>query len=468
MDSVKKNFIYDAVYQILILIIPFLTTPYIARIIGVDGVGIYSYTYSIVNYFMMFALLGMNNYGNREISKCKDDKIELSKTFWEIYTLQFLITLIVTILYVGYIYFFSPKYLLITLIQGIYLISVFLDINWLFCGLQEFKITITRSAFIKILTLILIFTFVKDEGDLWKYILIMSSMTLLNQLVLWPFLRKKISFVKINIKNIKRHIKPTIILFIPVIATSIFKVMDKIMIGNISSVTEVGYYENSEKMLNIILSVVSALGTVTLPQMTYLYNNNKIDEYKKIFSKSISFLIFIVLPVIAGFLVTSNDLVYLYLGESFQKSSIILKILSISLLFSPIASIIRMQVLIPQSRDKQYIISVIAGATINFILNLFLIPYIQSIGAAISTVLAEGVVFFIEIYYIRNEFTIVKDIKNIFRFFISSLYVFFFASLIGIFVDNIIIRLLLQIIVGLLSYIIGNLQYIKTIIKSRG
>lgn len=460
MNKLKSNFIYDSLYQVIVLIIPFITIPYVARTIGVDGVGIYSYTYSIVNYFMMFALLGMNTYGNREVSKCQDNKNELNKTFTEIYLLQFIITFIVLIIYVLYILLFDPPYLLVSIIQGIYLISVFFDINWLFCGLQEFKVTVTRSIFIKIITFISIFIFVKGQTDLWKYVLILSSTTLLNQIILWPFIKGRVKFTKVNIKDLKKHLKPTAILFIPVIATSIFKVMDKIMLGNFSSVTEVGYYENAEKMLNIILSVVSALGTVTLPQMTYLYSKGNFEEFKKVFYKSISFLFFIILPVIAGFLAVSYDLVFLYLGNSFIKSSYILNILSISLLFSPFASIIRMQILIPQSRDKQYIISVIIGAIVNFVLNIILIRLYNSIGASIATVIAEMLVFVVEYYFIKNEYNIFVEYKNIIRFILSSIIMYFVVLIIGFIIKCTILKLIIQIVFGIFIYFILNLKYI--------
>ena len=295
------------------------------------------------------------------------------------------------------------------MIQLIYLISVAFDINWLFCGLQKFKFTVTRSGIIKIVSLILIFLFVKDENDLNKYIFILAGTTLLNQLILWPFLKKEVKFVKVKSKNIIKHLKPTLILFIPVLATSIYKTMDKIMIGNMSNMSEVGYYENAEKMLNIIISVISALGTVTLPQMTYLYNNHNDDAFKRVFDKSLTFVIFMVLPVIFGFWATADDLVFIYLGNGFSESAILLRLLSISLIFSTIAQIVRMQLLIPRNKDKEYIISVILGALINFIFNFILIRKYEAIGATIGTILAETIVCILQCYYVRKDI----PIKNI-------------------------------------------------------
>lgn len=467
MERMKKNFIYNATYQVLILLIPFLTTPYLARTIGVKGVGIYSYTYSIVNYFMMFALLGMNTYGNREISKISDDNEKLNKTFSSIYFLQVILTICVSVIYIMYILFFNKEYMFINIIQILYVVSVAFDINWFFCGMQEFKITVTRSGIIKIITFLLIITFVKNENDLWKYILILAMSTFLNQLILWFFINGRVKIVRVRMKDIVKHIKPTLILFIPVIATSVFKIMDKIMIGKIISVNEVGYYENAEKMLNIILSLVSALGTVTLPQMTYLFTNKEMKKYNTILSKSLKFVLFIVFPVIFGFWAISSDLINIYLGSAFNKTSVLLNILAISLLFTPIANIIRMQILIPQSKDKEYIIAVILGAIFNFIFNIILINKFNSIGAAIATVIAEFIVFLIEYLFTMKYIEMKKILLSMLRFCISAMIMYIVICAIAKEIDNVYLRLIIEIIVGVIVYISLNYKNIYKYIKEK-
>lgn len=465
MNKITKNFIYNAIYQILILLIPLITTPYVARNLGAEGVGIYSYTYSIVYYFMMFALLGMNNYGNREISKLSNDREKRNNVFSEIYYLQCFITIIIIGLYTVFIFFADKEYFIFFLINSLYIISVIFDINWFFCGLQEFKLTIIRSGIIKICTFIAILFFVRNINDLWKYIFILAFSTLFNQMILWPFLRGKVSFVKVKINNIFRHLKPTLILFIPIIAISIFRIMDKIMIGAIINVTEVGYYENSEKMLNILLSVIGALGTVTLPQMTYLYSQNKLDEYNQILKNSLQLTLFITFPTICGFLVIADDLITVYLGNNFFKSIILLKILSISLLFTPIANIIRMQILIPREKDKEYIVSVSLGAIANLFLNILLINKWNSIGASIATIIAEFIVFFVEIIYTYRYIDYKSIFKGVYKFFISSILMLICLFIIGKFINNMILRMIIQILSGIAIYFILNYSFIKDALK---
>lgn len=462
MSKLKSNFIYNAIYQILILIIPLITTPYVARTIGAEGVGTYSYTYSIVLYFMMFALLGMNNYGNREVSKVRDDKEKLNRTFSSIYYLQLIVTLIVSIIYIIYVLLNSREYFTIQIIQVLYLVSVAFDINWLFCGLQKFKMTVTRSAILKILNLVLILIFVKDAEDLNKYIFILAFMTLLNQLILWPFRKKEVSFIRVSRKEIFKHLKPTIILFIPVLASSVYRTMDKIMIGKMANMSEVGYYENAEKMLNIVLSVINALGTVTLPQMTYLYSKENLEEFKRIFKKSILFVFFSVFPVIFGFLATADILVLLYLGEGFTESAVLLKVLSISLIFTSVASIIRMQLLIPRGKDKEYTTSILIGAIVNFIFNMIFIRRYGAIGATIGTILAEFLVCFFQCMAIRKDINLKEYLPSCLKFFITSLVMFIIVYFVGKNMEKTLLTLVIQVTLGVFIYCILNYKYIKS------
>ena len=225
MKQVNKNFIYNVIYQIFIYIIPLISVPYVSRKLGVDNIGIYSYTYSIVYYFMLAAMLGINNYGTREIAKCKDNIEKRSRLFCSLYLMQIILNLVMLVLYMIAIVVLN-NYKKIMIIQTIYLISVMFDINWLFFGMEKFKITISRNVIIKILSLCLIFVFVRNECDLWKYTIIMALSTLVSQLYLFIYLKKYISIKKVSLKDAFSHLKKCIVLFIPVIAYSIYRVMD--------------------------------------------------------------------------------------------------------------------------------------------------------------------------------------------------------------------------------------------------
>lgn len=458
----KKNFIYNIIYQILILILPLITVPYVSRILGADGIGIYSYTYSIVYYFMIIAMLGLNNYGNRSIAKVRDQKEKLSREFWSIYVFQLIMSIIMVILYLIYLWIFNKEYKLASYIQTIYIISAMFDINWFFFGIEKFKITITRNTIIKVLTLILIFIFVKNKGDVWIYTLILAGSTLFSNVILFSCLHKYIDFVKVNITDVMRHLKPNLILFLPVIAVSIYKIMDKIMLGFLSNISEVGLYENAEKIMQVPVAIISALGTVMLPRVSNMISNQKESEVKQLISRTMPFIMFITFPMILGLICISKDFSLIFFGEGFEKTGIIIKYLSITILFLSWGNVIRTQYLIPKEKDKEYIISAFIGAIINFIINCIFIPTYGAIGACIGTILAEFFVMFYQSWVIRKELPLKSYIVNSIGFLIKASIMFIIITFIGEYVKiNTLYKMILQISVGVIIYVVLNIKYIN-------
>ncbi len=464
LSSVKKNYLYNVVYQLLILILPLITAPYLSRVVGAEGVGIFSYTYSIVYYFMLICLLGVNNYGNRCIAKTKSNKEEMSRTFWGIYTFQVFMGLLMILIYLIYVFLFENEYKIIGLIQVLYIVSSVFDINWFYFGLEEFKLTITRNSFVKIGSVILIFIFVKNPSDLWKYTLIMSGMTVLSQLLLWGFVKKRINFVKLKKEDILKHIKPNFILFIPVIATSIYRVMDKIMVGNMSTVTEVGYYENAEKIINVPLALIAALGTVMLPRISnILVQKDKEEVEKKIdnyINKSISLIMFMSFAMSFGIIAVGYNFAPLYYGADFQKSGVLMMILAITIPMTAFANVLRTQYLIPKEMDKIYLKAVFLGAIINLISNFIFIPYFASIGACLGTIAAEFTVMLYQIIALRKYLSIKKYVKNIIPFFVKAIIMFIVVYALNYIDMKSIIRLVSQIALGCAIYGILNIRYI--------
>lgn len=463
--SPKKNFMYNIIYQCLVLIIPLVTAPYLSRVIGAKGVGTYSYTYSVVYYFMLFTLLGVNNYGNRSIAKVRDNKEKLSKTFWSIYILQFIMGSLMIIMYLMYIFIWNTTYRNIALIECLFVVSAMLDINWMFFGLEEFKKTITRNTFIKVGNVLLIFLFVKSKSDLWKYTLIMAGMTCLSQLILWGFLKQKINLVKISFNDIKQHIKPNLILFIPVIAVSLYKMMDKIMLGFLTNVTEVGFYENAEKIISIPITLITALGTVMLPRMSNIIANGENNKANSYIAKSISFVMFMSLAMCFGLIGIGYDFAPLYFGDEFQKTGILIEMLAVTLPFLSFANVIRTQYLIPREKDKIYIISVSLGAIINFVLNFLLIPKLESIGACIGTIAAEISVMMYQTISVRKELDIKGYIGNISSFFIKAIIMFICIYLTNYIKINGVLKLAIKTIVGIIVYCILNFKYIYNVLN---
>ncbi|MFQ7823131.1 oligosaccharide flippase family protein [Clostridium sp.] len=457
--SIKKNFIYNFSYQILTMILPLITTPYIARVIGPEGVGVQSYTLSIANYFVLFAMLGINNHGNRSIAMVRGNKEKLNKTFISIYFVQFTMSILMILIYLIYIIFIAKENKVIFIIQAIYIISALLDINWFFFGMEQFKLTVVRNIVIKLASVVSIFIFVRNSNDLYLYSLILALGTLISQCILWKYLNKYISFVKVSKEEILVQVKPILILFIPVIAVSIYKIMDKIMLGSMSSMTQVGFFENSEKIMNIPLGVITALGTVMLPKMSNLYAIGNEKEGNKYIGLSLEFVMFISVGAMFGLIGVSPILIPIFLGDKFIECINIVSIMSITIVFLAWANVVRTQYLIPKKKDKIYIISTIIGAIINLLMNLLLIKKYGAVGATIGTIFAESSVCIYQSIMVRKELNMSLYLKKVLFYMAPGIIMCVVIRILGNTLGVSILTGSIQIIVGGTIYVVLSLIY---------
>lgn len=463
--SLKKNFIYNSAYQILVFIIPLITAPYISRVLGPSGAGLYSYIHSIGFYFILIAMLGVNNYGNRSIARVRDNKKKLSETFWGIYYLQLFLSLLMFILFILFVFLATEQYLILFILQSFYVLSAAFDINWFYFGLEKFKMTVIRGIIIKVVTVIAIFIFVNSKDDLWIYILIMSIGSLLGQLVLWPFVTKIVGLLKPSYYEIKKHIKPNLILFIPVIAVSFYKIMDKIMLGSLSTTDQVGYFAYSENIINIPMSLITALGTVMLPRMSNLAAKNDISQSKYMIEKSMLFVMLMSIAFAFGLSGIAPVFIPWFLGNQFLESIPLTSLLSITMVFISWANVVRTQYLIPNSRDRIFIISVIAGAVTNLVINALLIPSMGAKGAVIGTIFAEFTVCFIQTWMVRKDLDFPLYFKNCFPFIFIGALMFLIVRSIAVFAFYPIITIVLQIVIGAIFYLSLSLIYLIKVRK---
>lgn len=459
--NTKVNFIYNSIYQLLLIILPLLTAPYVSRILGAEGVGIYAYTYSIAGYFVLFEMLGVKNYGNRSCARVQGDKGELGKTFVNIYALQIIVSVILMITYLIYSICFS-KYRNEAIFQILYVLSGAIDISWFFFGIEKFKTTAIRSTIIKIISVVLIFTLVKDKNDVPIYILIIGGSALINQIVLWPFLKNEIILCSPTFSEIKKHIVPNLVLFIPVVAVSLYKIMDKIMIGNISTMVETGIYENSEKIIGIPMSLITSLGTVMLPRMSNLIANKEYDESKRLMSKSMYFVVMMGSAMAFGIASIAKSFAVMFYGEEFAGCGIVTLTLAPTILFICWANVIRTQYLLPSGMDKPYIVTVFSGAIVNLFTNFFLIPRLGAFGAALGTLAAEITVCVLQTLYVRKSLPINEYLKSGVPFIIIGLIMYIAVKLIDstLSINNLIISILIQILVGGMVYVICTVCYL--------
>lgn len=467
-NSLKKNYLYNLIYQVFIIITPFITTPYVSRVLGASAIGEYSYGLSIATYFGIIGTLGITTYAQIAIGKNKNTD-NVSGVIGELFITK-CITMIIAILFylLILVLFMSNKKLFFVLL--LYLLSQFNDVSWILQGLEQFKKLVFRNIITKIFSIVLIFILVKNSCDIYKYTMIMQGVLFIGNFLLWPYVWDYIkpSHLKncYNINNIKCHLKNSIIFFVPTVATMVYTVLDKSMIGWIThSSLQNGYYEQAHKIEQIIVVIITSLGTVTLPRISYLNSVNKISDIKNLIAKSIHFVLFLSIPMCFGLIAISNNLIPVFLGNGYDECIILLKIFSVLLIIVGLDNIIGRQCLMAMEKQKQYNVGVILGALVNVIINLLLIPKYGAIGAAISSVISEVIILFIFATFSMNYLKNIK-IGIVIKFFISSIIMFVLVSKIHFPQLSSVIELLFRIIIGGLVYFVINIDFIGNNISS--
>lgn len=450
--SVAKNYIFNLIYQLLSIVLPLVTTPYLSRVLGAEPIGIYGYTISIVTYFILFGTLGISMYGQREIAYVQNDKSKQSKTFWEINIVKF-ITLPISMIIFYLSFCLKGDYQIYYRILLIYMISNMFDISWYLQGIEEFGKTVIRNIIVKALSLILIFACVKNQEDLWKYLLIFSGAELLGNLTMWMYLPRYISKVELKKLEIKKHIKPTITLFIPQIATQIYTVIDKTMVGLITkNMSEVGYYEQAQKIVKSALTVITALGTVMSSRIANCYANNEKEEIINNIKKSFNFVCFIGIPITFGIIGISKNLVPWFYGNGYEKVVALLIATSPIIIAIGFSNVTGMQYLVPVGKQKEYTKSVTIGAISNLILNIVLIKFFQSIGAAIASVISEILVFAVQYYYIKDMIKLKQIAKISYKYLVSGIIMLVILIITQATMNPSAINTIIQIILGAIIY----------------
>ena len=409
-NQVKKNFVYQIAYRVITILTPLITSPILARALGAEKLGLFSATLAFVSYFQLISMLGVENYGNRTIAASQGNRAKEQNLFWNIYSVQVISSLLAIALYMLALVFVPRDRLTLSILQGLWLVGALFNINWFFFGTEQFRLTVTRNIIIKILTILLIILFVRKPEDLFVYVLIMAGDTVLSNLVLWPFLFKKIRYEKPQLSQIKVHIGPILTLFIPVLAMSVFHIMDKTMLDWLSTETDVGYYYSADKIINIPLAIITALGTVMLPRISNEQSKGNIREINLMLKKSTEVTAFMTCAVGVGIASIANEFIPWFFGPGFEPC-IILVYWFVPVLFAKaIGDLIRTQYMIPAHMDWCYTIAVTIGAGVNLIANYVLIRRFSSLGAVIGTLIAEGIVTLIEIVYTRKQIPFSKYI----------------------------------------------------------
>lgn len=450
--SIAKNLVYNLLLQIATLVLPLITVPYISRILGAGGIGTYSYTLSITQYFIIIGTLGLTMYGNRQIAYTRDDKEKMSKTFWSLLLLRVITAGLAALLYIV-IFWNAQTYREVYMIQAINIIAAMIDISWLYMGLEDFKKTVTRNLAVKIIGVYLIFALVKNTNDLYLYVLINALMTLLGNLVMWIYLPKTVSRVNLKLKDITVHLVPAIQLFIPQIAIQVYVVLDKTMVGALTTVEQVGYFDQSEKIVKAAMGLVTALGVVMLPRMSNIFANGDKEKMDSYLNKSLKGVAYIAVPMTVGIASISNEFVPWFFGADFEPVIYLMIALAPILFFIAMSNVMGTQYLLPSNRTKEFTASVTIGAVVNVMLNLVLIPRMKAFGACISTVAAEFLVMSVQYYYLRSEVDTKEYLKSLIKYIISAVIMFVTVRMIGAIMGSGVITTVVQCLAGLIIYV---------------
>lgn len=391
--SVKKNIILSTLYQVLNLVTPLITAPYTARVLGAEGVGINSFTNSIQTYFLLLAALGTYTYGTREIARHRDDPQKRSQLFWEIEFLT-VITTAVCLLGWGLVVLQGGENRIFYIIKTMHLLAVIFEISWFYGGVERFDYTVLINTMIKLLSIVCVFLFVKKPEHLSVYMIIYAASTLLGNLSMWMFLPKYVQKPDFKSLHIWPHFKNTLIYFVPTIATSVYTVLDKTLIGIITdNNTENGYYEQATKIINMAKAVAfAALNNVLTSRMSYLYAEKKEDEIRQRTTWSMEYITFMCVGLTFGIWAVAPRFVPFFFGPEYSEVIPLLRIFSPIILIIGISNCIASHYFTPLGLQKHNAAFLITGAAVNLVLNCILIPGLGSRGAAIASVIAELVI----------------------------------------------------------------------------
>ncbi len=486
---VKRNFVFNVIYQLLVVITPLVTIPYISRILGASNMGQFSFAYTLSFYFIIFGYLGFQQYAQRAIAEVKHDREEQSRVFWQIVIVR-LIPVSISLLCLFTLYFLNVfgDYSKLILIFSIIVGSTALDINFFFHGKENFFTVMILNLIIRVVFLVSVFLFVKTRYNLNTYAILYSLMVLGGYLSMWVMLPTNLRKVKLKSLNFKKHMKTSLALFLPVAAISIYAILDKTLIGllvhgqayqRIGYITVIanksdlqnGYYYQAEKIIKALLSVILAYGAVMTTRNTIEYSNNRLGAVKKNVYKSFRFTFAAGVPMALGTIAISKCFVPVFFGQFYDEVAYLLMIYAPVILLTGTSNIIGMQYLLPTKQDKKYSISVLIGFAINLGLNCLLIPFLGARGAIIGTLISEFSIVFIQLLYVTKEIELGIIFKYIWRYLIAGVVMclaccgiyYFILDIIG--VKNLLDLILLIPIGGLIYYLVLLILKEKYIFK---
>jgi O-antigen/teichoic acid export membrane protein len=449
--SFKKNIFSNVVLTSSTILLPLITFPYITRTLSNEGLGNFFFIDSFTQYFILFAALGIPLYGIREIAKNRKDKVYISKLVIELVLLQFILSLFYVLL------FFCLGFLLPKLINNIELIKIgalmiiansFL-IEWFYQGIENFSYITIRSLIIKTLSVIAILVFVKGTNDFTTYYFILTSVVIANASLNFGYFLKKHFHSKSFKINVRKHIKPLLILFSINASISVYVILDSIILGYFTDAVNVSYYNIPLKLVKIYWMVIAGIGMVFIPRISSLYQNENYDEIRNLMTKSISIVLLLSLPFSFFCLVMPEQIIMIISGSKYVKSSVALQVLSVIPLIIGLCNIFGTQFLLPIGKERKILLATIIGLVVSITSNVSLIPNLKFLGSAIAAVAAELSVLIFIFWSAKKEIKIDVDFKLLIQIFTSL-----FFTLIANIICNDFFNGIYLVLITVVSYIV--------------
>lgn len=417
--SLGVNALLNSLQTILSLIFPLITFPYASRILSVDGMGKFNFSNSIVSYFSLIASLGISTFAIREGAKYRDDREKISKFASRVFTFNLASTLIAYIA-LAITLFVAPalhKYLTSILLLSISIILTTLGTDWVYTIFEEYGYLTLRNIIVKILSMILLFVFVRSSDDYLNYVGISVFASVGSNILNFIYARK-LCDIKIDTHfDWKSYAVPIFTIFAVTVAIQIYVSSDVTILGFLKNDYVVGIYSTSVKIYCIIGSLLMAIQVVTIPRLAMLMGQHRMREYRRVMSQLFNTFLLILLPGMTGLFMVSPEIIYIIAGPKYIASSTSLRILVFAMLGSGTSGIFGQCALMPAKRERKNLISSATSAVLNIVLNFILIPFLSYDGAALTTVLAECTMMFMNYYYSRDitgfvfrDKTIIKNV----------------------------------------------------------
>ena len=452
--SLKKNIAISTLYQILLIILPIVTAPYIARVLGPDQSGVYDYTTSIMTYFAMFAALGTASYGVREIARVRDDAAMRSKLFWEIELMTVMTSSVCIVVWFIFIAL-TPQYKTIYLVLTMGLLSTMFDISWFFAGMEQFKYTVTKNAACKLIGVILMFLFVKKQEDLLLYVIIIISSTMIGNLSMWLYVPRFVEKVDFRTLTFRKHFHETLIYFVPTVATSVYTVLDRTLIGVITkNKAENGCYHYAMQIVNMMKALTfSSLNMVLGSRLSFLFAEKKYDEIKEKIADSTNYILFMGIGICFGMIGVAKRFVPVFLGAGYDRVVTMLILMSPIVIIIGISNCLGSQYFTPAGYRNLSARYIIIGAVVNLLLNLVLIPKFWGYGAIVASLIAEGAITVLYLKNCNGYLRVSTIIKDSWKKLIAGLIMLIVIKVLDGIISSDIVALFVEVAVGFTAYL---------------